>query len=64
MDDYIAMQFPKLPSHISHLQKEKTLPMTPERILEQKLTAAMEQRIFFIIWMHHNMNMYSTDMLI
>lgn len=32
--------------------------MSPEHILEIRLTAAMEQRIFFIIWMHHNMNMY------
>ena len=38
--------------------------MTPEHILEKKLSAAMEQRIFVIIWMHPNMNMYSTDMLI
>lgn len=63
MDDYIAVQFLKLPSHISHLQKEETLLMALEHILENKLTVAMEQGIFFIIWMHHNMNMYSTDML-
>lgn len=56
MDDYIAMQFPKLPPHIRHLYREETMPTSPEWVSEKKPTAT-EQRVFFIIRMHHNMNM-------
>lgn len=49
MDDYIAMQFPKLPPHIRHLYREETMLTSPEWVSEKKPYSSGAKSIF-----HHS----------